>query len=184
MHEEGTADRFAAIGLGSNLGDRLASLRDARAALSRAAAVRVVDASALWETEPVGPGEQGLYLNAALALETTLSPRALLDLLLEVERTLGRDRGGDAVRWGPRTIDLDLLLWGDEVVEEEGLVVPHPRLHERAFVLRPLAEVAGGRRHPRLGVSIEALAARCDDTAGVRRRDDLGPEAWRVDGER
>jgi 2-amino-4-hydroxy-6-hydroxymethyldihydropteridine diphosphokinase len=95
--------------------------------------------SALRETEPVGYLDQPRFLNGAVALETTLAPRELLDALLAVERSLGRTRGGP--RFGPRTIDLDLLLYGEESIDEQGLTVPHPRLHERAFALEPLAEL-------------------------------------------
>ena len=94
--------------------------------------------SRLRETEPVGVVDQPPFLNGAVAIETALAPRDLLDLLLEIERSLGRVRGE---RWGPRTIDLDLLVYGDEVVDEPGLRVPHPRLHERRFALEPLAEL-------------------------------------------
>ena len=123
----------AYVGLGSNLGDREATIRAAVAALPGVVAV-----SALRETEPVGPVEQPPFLNGAVALETELSPRELLDVLLAVERELGRER---RERWGPRTIDLDLLLYGDRVVDEPGLSLPHPRLHERRFALEPLAEL-------------------------------------------
>jgi 2-amino-4-hydroxy-6-hydroxymethyldihydropteridine diphosphokinase len=101
--------------------------------------VEVVAVSAFRETEPVGLVDQPRFLNAAAALETPLAPRELLDRLLGVERELGRTRGE---RWGPRTIDLDLLVHGDEVVDEPGLSVPHPRVHERRFALEPLAELA------------------------------------------
>ncbi len=123
----------AYVGLGSNLGDREATIRAAVAALPGVVAV-----SGLRETEPVGPVEQPPFLNGAVALETELSPRELLDVLLAVERELGRVR---RERWGPRTIDLDLLLYGDRVVDEPGLSLPHPRLHERRFALEPLAEL-------------------------------------------
>jgi 2-amino-4-hydroxy-6-hydroxymethyldihydropteridine diphosphokinase len=132
----------AYVGLGANLGDREASLR---AALDRLGAMRGVDVvavSAFRETDPVDYLEQPRFVNAAVAVETDLSPRELLDALLAVERALGRSREGP--RYGPRTIDLDLLLYGDEVLEEPGLTVPHPRLHERAFALTPLAELDPG----------------------------------------
>ena len=123
----------AYVGLGSNLGDREATILAAVAALPGVAAI-----SNLRETEPVGVTEQPAFLNGAARLETELSPRELLDALLAVERGLGRER---RERWGPRTIDLDLLLYGGETVAEPGLTVPHPRLHERRFVLEPLAEL-------------------------------------------
>jgi 2-amino-4-hydroxy-6-hydroxymethyldihydropteridine diphosphokinase len=123
----------AYVGVGSNLGDRERTIRAAIDALPGVVAV-----SALRETEPVGPVEQPPFLNGAVALETELSPRELLDMLLAVERRLGRER---RERWGPRTIDLDLLLYGDRSLDEPGLSLPHPRLHERRFALEPLAEL-------------------------------------------
>jgi len=123
----------AYIGLGSNLGDRETTIRAAIAALPGVVAV-----SELHETEPVGVVDQPQFLNGAARLETELSPRALLASLLAVERELGREPGE---RWGPRTIDLDLLLYGTETVDEPGLTVPHPHLHERRFALEPLAEL-------------------------------------------
>ena len=168
----------ACVGLGSNLGDRLALLRAARAAIEADPQSKVLAASRVVETAPVGPGDQGPYLNAALLVETDRSPRALLELLLEIERGLGRDRGADAVRWGPRTIDLDLLLAGDACIEEPGLELPHPRLHERAFVLVPLADVAAGARHPRLGATVADLAAAVPGREEVEPLDGVDPGTW------
>jgi 2-amino-4-hydroxy-6-hydroxymethyldihydropteridine diphosphokinase len=121
----------AYVGLGANLGDREATIRRA-ATLLRASRL-----SPILETEPWGYADQPKFLNAVAEVETELSPRELLDRLLEIERELGRVRNGP--RYGPRTIDLDLLLYGDEVIDEPGLTVPHPRLAERLFVLEPLA---------------------------------------------
>jgi 2-amino-4-hydroxy-6-hydroxymethyldihydropteridine diphosphokinase len=129
----------AFIGLGSNLGDRQALLEEALRRLDADPSVTVKAVSVFRETEPVGVVDQPRFLNAAAAVETTLEPRELLDRLLAVELALGRDRSGE--RWGPRTVDLDLLLFGDLVVDEPGLTVPHPRLHERRFVLEPLLEL-------------------------------------------
>ena len=123
----------AYVGVGSNLGDREATIRAAISALPGVVAV-----SQLRETDPVGIIEQPAFLNGAVALETELSPRQLLAALLAIERELGRER---RERWGPRTIDLDLLLYGGETVDEPGLTVPHPRLHERRFALEPLVEL-------------------------------------------
>jgi 2-amino-4-hydroxy-6-hydroxymethyldihydropteridine diphosphokinase len=128
----------AYIGLGSNLGDREENLL---AALERLSELSLVRASSFRETDPVGVTDQPRFLNAAAELETDLSPRDLLVKLLEIERELGRDRAAET-RWGPRTIDLDLLLYGDEVLDEPGLTVPHPRLAERRFALEPLQELA------------------------------------------
>ncbi len=131
---------LAYVGLGSNLGDRRALLEEAVRRLDGYADITVEAASTLRETDPVGVTEQPRFLNGVAALRTELAPRELLDRLLAVERTLGRDRS--VGRWGPRTIDLDLLLHGDAVVDEPGLALPHPRLAERRFVLEPLHELA------------------------------------------
>jgi 2-amino-4-hydroxy-6-hydroxymethyldihydropteridine diphosphokinase len=129
----------AYVGVGANLGDREGSIRRAVEMLAAAPGVSVAAVSSLRETEPVGYADQPRFLNGALALDTTLAPRDLLAALLDVERKLGRTREGP--RLGPRTIDLDLLLYGERVVEEPGLTVPHPRLHERRFALEPLQEL-------------------------------------------
>ena len=139
----------AYLGLGANLGDRQATMRAALVALGATPNVRVVAVSTIRETDPVGFVDQPRFLNAAAAVETELGARELLDELVRIERSLGRTREGP--RFGPRTIDLDLLLFGDEVVDEPGLTVPHPRLHERAFVLDPLAELDPGLVVPGLG---------------------------------
>ena len=137
------ADRIddvrAYIGLGGNLGDRESYLRRALDFLRAEPDVDVVAVSRFRETEPVGYREQPSFLNAAVAVETVLPPRTLLDRLLAIERELGRERSGP--RYGPRTIDLDLLLYGSETIDEPGLTVPHPRLAERRFALEPLAEL-------------------------------------------
>ena len=129
----------AYVGLGANLGDREGALRAALAGLDASEGIEVAAVSTFQETDPVDYLDQPRFLNAAAAIETTLAPRELLDALLEVERSLGRTREGP--RFGPRTIDLDLLLYGEESFDEPGLTVPHPRLHGRAFVLEPLAEL-------------------------------------------
>jgi len=128
----------AYVGLGANLGIREDTIRHAVDLLGSHPEVDLLAVSTLRETEPWGPVEQPPFLNGAAAVETRLGPRALLDVLLEVERRLGRVRDE---RWGPRTIDLDLLLYGDTVVDEPGLTVPHPSLRERAFALEPLLEL-------------------------------------------
>jgi len=132
----------AYVGLGANLGDRERMLRAAVDALAAEEGIEVVSVSTLRETEPVGVGGQPRFLNGAAELETTLTARELLDRLLALEQRFGRVRiPGEH---GPRTLDLDLLLYGGEVIDEPGLTVPHPRLHERRFVLEPLAELAPG----------------------------------------
>jgi len=130
----------AYIGLGSNLGEREQTLRVALERLSASPEVEVVAVSSFRETEPVGPvRDQPRFLNGAAAVETTLGARALLRLLLQLEAELGRTRDGPP--GGPRTVDLDLLLYGEQHIDEPGLQVPHPRLHERPFVLEPLEEL-------------------------------------------
>ena len=137
----------AYVGLGANLGDREATIRRAVELLAATPGIEIVAVSTLRETDPVGYADQPRFLNGAVALETALAPRALLERLLEVERELGRVRG-EGPRFGPRTIDLDLLLHGDEVVDEPGLVLPHPRVAERRFVLEPLHELDPGLTLP------------------------------------
>jgi 2-amino-4-hydroxy-6-hydroxymethyldihydropteridine diphosphokinase len=160
---------IAYIALGSNLGDRRNYLERAVAALRSHVIVRCV--SAFYETAPVGgPAGQGPFLNTAAELETDLAPADLLRLLLATERDLGRVRTD---KDGPRTIDLDLLLYGDVVQSEADLVLPHPRMHERLFVLQPLAEIAPGAVHPVLKRTVADLLA---DVLGVRR---AGPLAGR-----
>jgi 2-amino-4-hydroxy-6-hydroxymethyldihydropteridine diphosphokinase len=149
----------AYVGLGANLGDREGALRAALAALDAMEGIEVVAVSTFRETDPVDYLDQPRFLNAAAALDTTLAPRALLDALLEVERSLGRTREGP--RFGPRTIDLDLLLYGDESFDEPGLTVPHPRLHVRAFALEPLAELDPGLVVPGHG-PLETLLQKLD----------------------
>jgi 2-amino-4-hydroxy-6-hydroxymethyldihydropteridine diphosphokinase len=141
---------LAYVGLGANLGDRERSIRRA------ADLVGASRLSAIVETEPWGYTEQPRFLNAVAEVESSLAPRQFLDHLFDVERRLGRERIGP--RWGPRTIDLDLLLWGDETIDEPGLQIPHPRLHERLFVLEPLAELVPERKIPGNGTVLEALA--------------------------
>jgi 2-amino-4-hydroxy-6-hydroxymethyldihydropteridine diphosphokinase len=135
-----TTGMRAYVGVGANLGDRRATIERAVELLRGAPGVEVLAVSSLRETDPVGFEDQPRFLNGVVELETTLAPRALIDLLLGVERALGRTRDGP--RFGPRAIDLDLLVYGDERVDEPGLTVPHPRLHERRFALEPLAELA------------------------------------------
>jgi 2-amino-4-hydroxy-6-hydroxymethyldihydropteridine diphosphokinase len=154
------------LGLGSNLGDREAAIDEALRQLAERG-FETERRSSLWLTEPVGGPPQGWFLNAAAGGRTALAPEALLEACLEVERALGRVR---TVPNGPRTIDVDLLLYGEQRIERPGLVVPHPRLHERRFVLAPLAEIAPRLLHPALGATIEELLRRCPDTSGVLRQ--------------
>ncbi len=164
------------LGAGARDGDRLASLVGALRALA-ARGVHPRRTSGIYETEPVGlPGDRPLY-HAAVECVTGESPDRVMAICLEVERTLGRRRATGAARPdpGPRPIDLDLLLWGDRILRTDRIVLPHPRLHLRRFVLEPLAEIAPGARHPVIGVTIGALRDRCTDRARVRRLDIAWP---------
>ncbi len=131
---------IAYIGLGSNLCDPAVQVRTAMAELEGMRQSRLIARSSLYRTAPVGPADQPDYINAVVALETRLTPRGLLDALQSIERQHGRQR--DGTRWGPRTLDLDILLYGDEQATEPGLQIPHPEMSGRAFVLVPLAEIA------------------------------------------
>ena len=147
--------KTAFVGIGSNLGDREQNLQQAIELLSKEEGIDVVAVSELRETEPVGPVAQGPFLNGAVRIETDLDPRELLERLLAIEQRLGRVR---SERWGPRTIDLDLLVYGNEAVDGPGLTVPHPRLHERRFALEPLSDLAPSLEIPGKG-PISALLA-------------------------
>lgn len=163
----------AYIGLGGNLGDPVHAMAEALRALDASETTRVVAVSPVFRTPPWGPVEQPPFLNACAAIETALSAEALLSLCLSIEASLHRDR---SVRWGPRTIDLDILDYGGATVRSDRLTLPHPRMGERAFVLVPLAEIA-----PHFSVRdrriVECLAEL--DTAGIVRLD-IAPDWWRV----
>ncbi|HET6683188.1 MAG TPA: 2-amino-4-hydroxy-6-hydroxymethyldihydropteridine diphosphokinase [Gaiella sp.] len=153
----------AYVGLGSNLGNRERTIERAVGLLHADPGVDVVSVSSLRETEPWGPVEQPRFLNGAVEVETSLEPRELLGVLLDIERRLGRVR---AERFGPRTIDLDLLLYGEAVIDEPGLVVPHPRLYERAFALEPLHELTPELVVPGRGSVADLLAALAGEGRG------------------
>ena len=153
------------LGLGSNLGDRRRNLEAALEALRAHPRITVSAVSSFLETDPVGgPPGQGKFLNAAAKIETDLSPDSLLEELKRVERALGRKPGP---RWGPREIDLDILLYGDTILETGTLVIPHPRMRERRFVLEPLAEIAPDARDPVTGLSVRALLEKVEKVSGT-----------------
>lgn len=142
------------LGVGSNLGDRESSIEQAVTLLRETDGIEVAAVSRLIETDPAGGPPQGRFLNGAIEVLTLLAPAVLLAALHRIEAALGRSRGGSAVRWGPRTIDIDLLLYGDRIIREPDLEIPHPRMLERAFVLEPLAEIAPLRTHPVTGLTV------------------------------
>ena len=148
----------ACIGLGANLGDAAAAVQSALQALDALPKTRLLRASRLYRTPAWGKTDQPAFVNAAALVETTLPARDLLDHMLSIERDFGRDRTG-VERWSARTLDLDLLLYGDAVIDEPGLHVPHPHLHERAFALVPLAEIAPDIVVPGHGRASDLVAA-------------------------
>jgi 2-amino-4-hydroxy-6-hydroxymethyldihydropteridine diphosphokinase len=156
------------VAVGANLGDREATFAAVLRALESESELLLLSVSSIFETEAVGPEGQPAYLNAAVCLRTWLSPSALLTKLQAIERALGRDRSRESVRFGPREVDLDILFFGERCIEMPDLVVPHPRAHERAFVMTPLAELAPDLVHPRLGRSIREIAREREDREAVR----------------
>ena len=157
------ADREVVIALGSNIGDREQNLVGAIRALERLG-VSITRQSSFYLTEPVGGPEQEWFLNAVAQGETALTPEELLRVCLQIEEEFGRER---RVRNGPRTLDLDVLFYGDERFATETLEIPHPRLHERRFVLEPLVEVDPERVHPVLGTGVQELLKTCPDRSKV-----------------
>ncbi|SHF55310.1 2-amino-4-hydroxy-6-hydroxymethyldihydropteridinediphosphokinase [Desulfacinum infernum DSM 9756] len=146
----------AYIGFGGNMGDPETTCREALALLGDMEGIRLAAVSSLYRTQPVGVEDQAWFLNGVLACRTRLGPEDLLRQLLAVENRFGRKR---TVRWGPRTLDLDILFYGEQVLDLPGLTIPHPRAHERRFVLEPLVEIAPKLRHPILGVTVARLLA-------------------------
>jgi 2-amino-4-hydroxy-6-hydroxymethyldihydropteridine diphosphokinase len=166
------------IGFGSNVGNRLDFCDRAVTLLSLLPNSQLIAVSSLYETEPVAdagaPGE-GWFLNGVVQIETDVTPQSLLTVCREIERSLGRD---PQYRSGPRTLDLDILLYGDRLIQEQGLAVPHPRLHLRRFVLEPLAELDPMLVHPVLKQSVRQLLARLTDHHQVRRLDPQPPTRY------
>ena len=159
-------EKTAYIGLGSNIGDRAENLKRAIDFLKAKEGLEVKKGSSYYETEPVGFKEQGWFLNAVAEVETSLSPEGILRVCQEIEDEMGRKRG---VRGGPRIIDLDILLYGDSIVDREDLKIPHPLMHNRKFVLVPLVEIAPEVIHPVLKKTVSSLLRELQDEQQVRR---------------
>jgi 2-amino-4-hydroxy-6-hydroxymethyldihydropteridine diphosphokinase len=155
---------IAFIGIGANMGRPAETCRTAAGMLAEIPGVKLLRTSSLYRTEPVGPQEQEWFINAVAEIRTSLPPRVLLETMKDIERRLGRT---ETVKWGPRVIDLDILLYGQEVIQEGDLIVPHPELHRRRFVLVPLCELASYAVHPAFGVSLRGLLDRLTDPARV-----------------
>lgn len=158
-------EQTAFLSLGANIGDRSGYFKAAIRHLSESYPIAIVDFSSIYETVPVGYEEQDLFLNMVLKIKTNLSPFELLDACMETEKILGRKR---EIRWGPRTIDLDILLYSDENILTERLIIPHPRLHERAFVVIPLLEICPSLTLPASTQPLGELAQELPDRGGVR----------------
>ncbi len=157
------------LGLGSNLGDRFDNLCMAVKKLDNSSGIRVACVSGVYETDPIGDPDQPKYLNAAVGVETDVEPKALLKTCLAIEREMGRIR---KERWGSRLIDIDVLLCGDHVLSTKELIVPHPLLHEREFVLKPLSDIAPEFVHPILDETVAEMLDHVERTC-VRKMDDL-----------
>lgn len=158
------------ISIGSNLGERVLNIRRAIEGLgANPLEVSIAGISSFYETEPWGDTEQGLFINCVVEIKTTLPPHDLLLRLKQIEASLGRTISR---RWGPRVIDMDILFFGAGVINEKDLVIPHPHLQERAFVLAPLSELSPSFIHPCLGLSVAELLDRVEGKAGIRRLPD------------
>ena len=159
----------AYIGFGSNIGDRLAHIQNALDTLSKTEGITLQRISSIYATDPVGYETQAQFLNGVAAIQTTLSPLSLLHTLKNIETAIGRRH---RIRWGPREIDLDILIYGDLCIQTEKLVIPHPEMHLRGFVLVPLAEIAPYLVHPVFQESIQTLLNRLEDGKSVLKKED------------
>ncbi|MGV3463945.1 MAG: 2-amino-4-hydroxy-6-hydroxymethyldihydropteridine diphosphokinase [Heyndrickxia sp.] len=155
----------AYLSLGSNLGNREEFLEDALKALVSYPEIDIIDASSIYETDPVGYSDQGNFLNMVVKVKTSFSAEQLLEVCLQTEKELGRIR---KIRWGPRTVDLDILLFNNENIKSEKLIIPHPRMHERAFVLVPLLEMDPAVELPTLKAPLNEVLNGIPDKEGVR----------------
>ena len=161
-----TTMHVAYIGFGSNIGDRLAHIQNAIHILSKTEGIALKQISSIYKTAPVGYEEQTQFLNGVAAIQTTLSPVSLLHTLKDIETAVGRKH---RIRWGPREIDLDILIYGDLCVQTEKLVIPHPEMHLRGFVLVPLVEIAPNLMHPVLQESVQTLLGCLEDDKSVSK---------------
>jgi 2-amino-4-hydroxy-6-hydroxymethyldihydropteridine diphosphokinase len=160
---EGMSGAIAYIGIGANIGSPAAQCREAIRKLDETAGIHVLQTSSFYRTEPVGEVDQDWFVNAVSEIRATVTPRDLLNRLKDIERLMGRKEGP---RWGPRVIDMDILLYGQRIIDENGLKVPHPELHKRRFVLEPLCEIASYVIHPVYNISARGLLSRLSEDAG------------------
>ena len=159
----------AYIGFGSNIGDRLTHIQNAIYALSKTEGITLQKISSVYKTDPVGYESQAHFLNGVAAIQTDLLPLSLLHALKDIETAIGRKH---RIRWGPREIDLDILIYGDMCLQTEKLVIPHPEMHLRRFVLAPLAEIAPDLVHPAFQETIHALLENLEDDKSVVKKED------------
>lgn len=152
------------LGIGSNLGNPVSNCDGAVIRMSDIEGINVLRVSSLYRTQPVGFEDQDWFVNGVVEIRTSLKPRALMDAIQRVEREMGRVRGH---KWGPRIIDIDIIMHGQAVIEEDGLVIPHPEFHKRRFVLVPLNEIAPCAIHPAFGISVKGLLDRLEDKNSV-----------------
>ena len=172
MNESEVLSSAVFIGIGANIGSVHENF--AKALKSIRKCTRVVAVSSLYESNPVGPQDQPKFTNAVIKVETELAPFELLDRLKEIEREIGRKK---TKRWGPRVIDLDIIFYGDLVISTDSLVIPHPRAHERRFVLEPLLEIEPTAWHPAKNMAVKDICSKLGDSQTISKTD--GPEVLR-----